>query len=129
MKSNTLKVVPLLLALALTLSGCSMKQLVIGRIGAAVAGDGTTFSGDDDPELIGDALPFTLKFIESLLAESPRDRNLLLAAPRGFTQYAYGWVDIPDASGATSPRATHLYLRARNYGFRALEASIPGFER
>ena len=40
------------------------------------------------------ALPFALKTIEALLAEAPEDRNLLLAACSGFTQYAYAFVEV-----------------------------------
>ena len=36
-------------------------------------------------ELVREAVPFSLKLIESLLAESPRHRGLLLAACKGFT--------------------------------------------
>lgn len=120
------RITTLLLA-AVLLAGCSVRHLVIGRIGSAVAGGGTTFSADDDPDLVGDALPFTLKFIESLIAESPKDVNLLTAAARGFTQYTYGWVDLPDSPAAANGRATRLYLRARDYGLRALSASVPEF--
>ena len=39
--------------------------------GDALAGTGSTFASDDDPELVGEAVPFGLKTMESLLAESP----------------------------------------------------------
>ena len=39
------------------------------------------------------AVPFSLKLIESLLAESPRHHGLLFAAWSDFTQYAYAFVN------------------------------------
>jgi hypothetical protein len=61
---------------------------------------------------------------------------LLLAAARGFTQYAYAFVqqdadelEDTDKAAATAMRvrAAKLYLRAQNYGLRGLEVKHPGF--
>ena len=123
----------LLVLLAIASAGCSMRTLAVNRLGDAIAGGGSTFMSDDDPQLIGAALPFSLKLMESLLVESPGHTALLVAAARGFTQYAYGWV-APMGDDDTDPsrsreRATRLYLRARDYGVRALSGSIPDFRR
>lgn len=107
-------------------SSCSLRHLAADRLGDALAGGGNVFASDDDPQLVGDALPFSLKFMESVLAERPNHGPLLLAAARGFTQYTYGWVQTPD--GQSDDRARRLYLRARNYGLRGFETRFPGFE-
>jgi predicted anti-sigma-YlaC factor YlaD len=126
------------LALAAALSGCSVRKMAVNKIGDSLASGGTTFSSDDDPDLVGDALPFSLKLMESLLAENPQHRGLLLASCSGFTQYAFVYVQVPaeeteDQDLAKADllriRARHLYLRARNYGLRDLEIAHPGFER
>jgi len=124
------------LALALLLgTGCSIERMAVNRIGDALAGSGTTFASDDDPELIRAAAPFSLKLMESLLAESPRHQGLLLASASGFTQYAYAFVqqdadelEMTDFASAEilRDRARRLYLRARDYGLRALETSHRG---
>jgi predicted anti-sigma-YlaC factor YlaD len=132
--------VPSLLAavavLSLLASGCSVRKFAIGKLGDALAQSGTTFSSDEDPELIQAALPFSLKLIESLLAESPRHRGLLFAASSGFTQYTYAFVrqeaDEMEPKDITvsleiKARARRLFLRARNYGLRALEINHRGF--
>src|SRR5690242_3740890 len=80
----------ILLAIA-ALPGCAVKKLAINKLGDALASPGTTFSADNDPAFIRDAVPFSLKLMESLLAESPRHRGLLLASASGFTQYAYAF--------------------------------------
>lgn len=124
-------VAAILLAAVFTASGCSLRAIAVNQLGNALASGGDVFASDDDPELVGDALPFSLKLIESLLAENPRHRGLLVAAARGFTQYSYGWVQRkadelesvdPVAAATQRDRARRLYLRARNYGFRALSA-------
>jgi predicted anti-sigma-YlaC factor YlaD len=122
----------------LFLAACSLRNLALDKIGNTIAEGGATFASDDDPDLVGDAIPFSLKFVESLLAERPRHRPLLLAAARGFTQYAYGWVDGKAAevmatdvraAEALQQRARRLYLRARDYGLRGLGASIEELRR
>ena len=126
----------LALLAVLLCSGCSLRALAINKLGDALASGGDTYASDDDPDLIGDALPFSLKLIESLLAESPKHPPLLLGASRGFTQYSYGWVEAKaaaleeenaDDATAQRARAARLYLRAKNYGLRGLDAAHPGF--
>jgi hypothetical protein len=86
--------------------GCSVKKIAVNKLGDALAGSsGTTFSSDNDPELIAAAAPFSLKLMESLLAESPQHRGLLLATSSGFTQYAYlAVLEAHDIAGATTLR-------------------------
>src|ERR1700683_4656130 len=126
----------LVLFSAILLSGCSMKRYAINQLGNALAASGTTFAADEDPDLIRAAVPFSLKLIESLLAENPRHEGLLLAAARGFTQYGYAFVqedadELEDtdkvAATAMRVRAAKLYLRAKSYGLRGLEVKHPGF--
>jgi len=121
-----------MLGTAVLSGGCSLRTLAANQIGNALASGGSTFTSDDDPELVGAALPFSLKLMESVLADSPHHEALLVATCRGFTQYAYGWVD-PSGQGEgetalmARERTKRLSLRARGYGLRALSLSIPNF--
>jgi predicted anti-sigma-YlaC factor YlaD len=126
------------LALAVAGSGCSIKRLAVNKLGNALASGGTTFAADDDPELVKAAVPFSLKLMESLLAENPRHQGLLLASASGFTQYAFAFVqqDAEEmeendlaAAEVMKARARRLYLRARNYGLRGLELDHADFEK
>ena len=125
----------LALLLALLLPGCSVRSMAVNKIGDALAETGSNFASDEDPELVGDAIPFGLKTTEGLLESAPRHEGLLLAASSGFVQYAYGWVQMEgdrveaqDLARATElrERARKLYLRARGYGLRGLEVDFPG---
>ncbi len=119
------------------LAGCSIENYAIDKLGDALSASGKTFASDDDPEFVAEAVPFSLKLIESLLESRPQHGPLLLAAARGFTQYSWAFVqqkaerletvDLA-ASEALRLRAQRLYLRARGYGLRALELAHPGFE-
>lgn len=95
---------------------------------------GDSFATDDDPDLVREAAPFALKAQESLLARDPDHRGLLASLCRGFTQYAsaFVWQDAVEEGGAEravagKERANRLFLRAKEYGMRGLEASHPGF--
>jgi predicted anti-sigma-YlaC factor YlaD len=123
-------------ALIVSAPACSVKRFAINKLGDSLAGSGTTYAADDDPELVGQALPFSLKLVEGLLAESPSHRGLLFAAASGFTEYAYAYVqqdaDVAEhedlaRAQALRARARRLYLRARDYGLRGLETRHRGF--
>ena len=73
-------------------SGCSLRRYALNKVADALAQSGTTFSSDDDPELVKVAAPFSLKLMESLLAGNPRHTRLLAAATSGFTEYAFAFV-------------------------------------
>jgi predicted anti-sigma-YlaC factor YlaD len=118
------------------LCGCSVRQYAVNRLGDALASENSTYASDDDVVLVGDALPFSLKLVESLLAESPRHRGMLATASQGFLLYSYGYVhfdaerladtDLVRARDLRS-RAKKLYLRALDYALRGLELTYPGF--
>ena len=128
-----------ILVLALLVApGCSLKRVAINSVANSLAETGDTFASDPDPELIRGAVPFSLKLVESLLAEVPNHRGLLLTACSGFTQYAYGFVDsdaemlrLEDYTRhvRVQERAQRLYLRARDYCLRSLELGSPGITK
>jgi len=129
----------LLSVVLLATTGCAtLKRVAINKLGDSLAASGTTFAADDDVELIGQAVPFSLKLVESLLAESPNHMGLLFAAASGFTQYANVYVhqdaDVMETQNlekatALRVRARRLYLRARDYGLRGLDVRHRGFSQ
>jgi predicted anti-sigma-YlaC factor YlaD len=112
------------------LSACSVRGLAIDSLAGVLSSGADTFASEEDPELARDAMPFVLKAIEAVLAEDPEQEDMLLAACTSFTQYSYAFVQTDatllefedyKASLALEDRALKLYLRARDYGLRALE--------
>ncbi|MGE3311718.1 MAG: TRAP transporter TatT component family protein, partial [Limisphaerales bacterium] len=131
-----LSVLAVLILAGLVLPGCSVRKLAVNKVADALTGGSSTFVTDDDPELVRDALPFSLKLMESLLAESPTHAGLLLTLGSGFTQYGFAFVqqeaervedDDLGRARELQLRARRLYLRGRNYALRGLEAVHPGF--
>jgi predicted anti-sigma-YlaC factor YlaD len=131
-----LRVLLMLVAVA-TGAGC-LRQLVVNSAADALVGGGiggSLFAGDDDPELVAEALPFGLKVMEALHQETPEHRGLCVALAAGFTQYAQGFV-APRAAeaelkvaNAIELRAKKLHLRGHRYGLQALELAHPGFAK
>jgi len=124
-----------ILLVSLMATGCSIKKVATNAMADAIAQSGSSYAGDNDIEFVGQATPFGLKTMEGILEETPEHRGLLLAATRGFTQYAYVYIEQPaneiELSDVTLAyqqrnRARLMYLRARDYGLRGLEAAHPG---
>jgi len=133
---KTYLLLALLLGSAPLLEGCFLKSMAVDSIADSLAGTGDTFSSDNDVQLVGEAVPFSLKFMESVLSATPRHRGLLTALSKNFTQYGYAYVQsraeaIADDSYKDSRemklRAKKLYVRARDYGLRGLATRFDGF--
>jgi predicted anti-sigma-YlaC factor YlaD len=127
-----------LILIVILLSSCSIKKMAIKTIASSLSspGSGDVFSSDNDPELVGDALPFTIKLYETLSASLPQHRGLLLMTGSLYVMYANAFLDIP-ASMLTEEeykkqeflykRAKNLYLRGRDIILNALEKKYPNF--
>ena len=127
--------VRILVALASITLACGCTQLVASSMGNALAEESLVYAGDSDIELVGAAIPFGLKTMETVLLQVPEHRALLTATARGFTQYAYVYVQLPadeledsdvEAAYRQRGRASRLFLRARDYGLRSLGFDAPG---
>jgi predicted anti-sigma-YlaC factor YlaD len=110
-------------------------SLVLALVADSLTKGPDVFGTESDPELVRDALPFGLKTMEVLLQSLPRHEGLLLTLCKGFTQYSYAFVQTEGdlvvnsdyaRSTALHERAFHLYIRARDYGLRALALRHPG---
>ncbi|MFB3904210.1 MAG: TRAP transporter TatT component family protein [Acidobacteriota bacterium] len=124
-------------SLLIAASACSVKKIAINSLADALAETSSVYATDNDLELVRDALPFGLKTIEALIVKAPRHQGLLVSAASGFTQYSYAFVQLdadllqpsaPSRAREERLRAKALYLRAREYAFRALAVKHPRFE-
>jgi hypothetical protein len=104
-----------LLTLFLLLS-CDINKLVISYASPIIDGGIKALFQETDVKLAEDALAGQLKLLEGFLINDPDNINLLTNASMGFTSYALGFVEDFDKE-----RAKNFYLRAKNYGLRALK--------
>ncbi len=68
-----------------------------------------------DTVLAGNAIPANLKLLEGLLKNDPENKQILTTLSMGFGGYSMLFVEGDDPE-----RASELYLRARDYGLKAL---------
>lgn len=112
----------------------------MNKVADALTGPGGSrvFTGDNDPELVGDALPFAIKMYESLLASNPGHRGLQLQTGSLYIMYANAFLDNPAGMLPEEEykkqeflmlRAKNLYLRGRDILLNALDKKYPGFRK
>jgi predicted anti-sigma-YlaC factor YlaD len=126
--------------LLLSAAGCSIRKLAMNKVADAMtqATGGRTFTGDNDPELVGDALPFAIKLYESLLEGNPGHAGLQLRTGSLYVMYANAFLYTPAAMLGKEEykrqefefkRAKNLYLRGRDILLDGLERRYPGLRR
>ena len=113
--------------------GCSLRSMAINAVMPTLVNPAVYLS-EEDPELVREALPFLLKTIESIIDADPERQDALRFANMGFVLYgsaflqedaAYAEWDDYILASELKGRAQHMYLRARDYGLRALEVDYP----
>jgi predicted anti-sigma-YlaC factor YlaD len=122
----------------LAFSACSINKMAVNAVSNALTADGSSdvFTGDPDPELVGDAIPFAIKMYESLLAANPNHQGLILTTGSLFVMYANAFVQGPaeflpslryrEREDAMD-RAKRLYLRGAGIVIGGLDKKYPGF--
>ncbi|MBN2346279.1 MAG: TRAP transporter TatT component family protein [Candidatus Aminicenantes bacterium] len=130
----------LLLPALLCLPACSVRKFALNQVANALTGGSasTVFTGDNDPELVADALPFAIKMYESLLAANPGHQGLRLQTGSLYIMYANAFLQTPATmlpeeeyheQEFAYKRAKNLYLRGRDIIIAGLERKYPGFEQ
>jgi hypothetical protein len=107
-------IILLLISSQAFLSGCT--QFILRSTASSLLPSMTaSFLEECDPDLARHAMPSNLKLMEGLLNKDPQNREILVSLAMGFAGYSLLFVEPEDPE-----RASHLYLRARAYGFQAL---------
>jgi predicted anti-sigma-YlaC factor YlaD len=124
----------LLLAVLVLCAGC-LKQLALGSVADSLSASGSGYARDDDPELVRDSLPVIIKLMEQIHDALPKHRALAVALTRTTTSYGVAFVaeeadrledkDV-QAARPLRVRAKRMLLRARGYGFDAMEQVVLG---
>lgn len=124
--------------LSLLLSACSIRRMAMNMVADSLTGGGSgnVFTSDNDPELVGDALPFAIKMYESLMASIPGHSGLQVQTGSMYIMYANAFLQTPasmltnaelNRKEALLARARNLYLRGRDILLEDLERKYPGF--
>jgi len=103
--------VPVLATIALCACGCS--SIISSATGNLADSLTTAVLEQNDPETVRQGAPTYLLLIDGLIADSPKNVDLLLAGAGLYSSYAGAFVDDPE-------RASRLAEKGRDYGWRAL---------
>jgi predicted anti-sigma-YlaC factor YlaD len=126
-----------LVMMMIVLGSCSINRLAIRAVSDALTGEGSSdvFTGDEDPELVGDSIPFAIKLYETLLSNNPDHEGLILTTGSLFIMYANAFVQGPAQlrpnyefleRQSAFERAKKLYLRGTGILTGGLEKKYPG---
>ncbi|MDR2068869.1 MAG: TRAP transporter TatT component family protein [Spirochaetaceae bacterium] len=126
------------LAVLVLFSACSINKMAIRAVSNALTGEGSSsvFTGDPDPALVGDALPFAIKMYETLLSANPDHQGLILTTGSLFIMYANAFIQGPveflpvteyENRLAALDRAKKFYLRGAEILYGGLDKKYSGF--
>jgi hypothetical protein len=131
----------LLVSVSLAVMACSPKPLIVSQIADLVDHGIIAYERDDDLELMEKAFPANIKLLETVLANSPDDRQLLTVLSRMYGSYAFGFVEtrleettyLVDPSDSRAhemdvlkDQVNRYYEKSVGYALTALEKSVPG---
>jgi predicted anti-sigma-YlaC factor YlaD len=117
-------------------TGCTINSLVADALTGT--GSSAVFTGDPDPQLVGDAIPFAIKVYEALLDSTPKHLGLRLTTGSLFVMYANAFVQGPadmlpseewQQREDAHKRAKQLYLRGQEILYGALDLKYKGFSK
>ncbi|MFA6011579.1 MAG: TRAP transporter TatT component family protein [Desulfobacteraceae bacterium] len=102
--------------LIISLSSCSLYRRIAVNMGAPVVEQmKESFYANCDISIIKESMPFSLAGLSGLIDASPTNTTYLVNGSNAYFAYAFAFVEQGDVL-----RAKSMYLKARDYGMRAL---------
>ena len=110
-----------LLLLTIVLSGCSSRRMAVQVTLTLISSQIASIEEERDADLAEKAIPASLKMLEGLAKEDPENIRILQKLAEGFCGYAFSFLEDSEPG-----RASGLYLRGKDYAFRAMEIQSNG---
>lgn len=125
------RLVVLLLLSGLLLSGCSLQKMTVRQTANLLWNGQQALEGEPDPAFAEDALPGSLKTIETFLETDPENEKMLRMLAKGYFSYTFAFVEAnlerAQIERASEERIERLkesavkgYIKTRDYGMRLL---------
>jgi hypothetical protein len=122
MKKGTIHFIALTCSALMLLNGCA--RVLLRSSPSLYQHFSEAIFEECDPELAKASIPANLKIMEGLLKSDPENRYILRLLCMGYCGYALLFVEKEDPV-----RASELYLRAKDYGQKALGKKGLAFSR
>jgi hypothetical protein len=110
-----------LLFLTALLTGCSSRPIAIQVTLPFISSQIASMQEERDADLAEKAIPASLKMLEGLAKEDPENIWILQKLAEGFCGYAFSFLEDSEPG-----RASGLYLRGKDYAFRAMKIQSNG---
>ncbi|MGK0180274.1 MAG: hypothetical protein ACI8PD_002080, partial [Nitrospinales bacterium] len=110
-----------LLLITTFLYGCSSRRLAVQATLPLISSQIISMQEERDADLAEKAIPASLKMLEGLAKEDPENIWILQKLAEGFCGYAFSFLEDSEPD-----RASGLFLRGKDYAFRALEIQSNG---
>lgn len=110
-----------LLLVTTLLSGCSSRRLAVQATLPLISSQIVSMQEERDAGLAEKAIPASLKMLEGLSKEDPKNVWILQKLAEGFCGYAFSFLEDSEPD-----RASGLYLRGKDYAFRSLKIQSNG---
>lgn len=115
-----------------SLSGCSLQEITVNQTADVLWQGRTALESEPDPQFAREALPASLKTVETFLASSPDNEKLLRMVAKGYFSYSFAFLEGDlmrmQESGASEEelervrrRAVIHYMKSHRYGLRLLD--------
>ena len=122
-------------ALALCASlfaGCSLQKLTANQTADALYSGQIALESEEDLQFAREAMPASLKTVETFLPSSPKNKKFLEMLAKGYFSYAFAFIEWDlevaqfgmaeeETIESLNRRAVIHYLRSREYGWRLLD--------
>ncbi len=127
-----------IMASALLLASCDLQRLTVNQTADVLYAGSIAIDREPDVQFGRDAIPASLKTLETFLVSAPDNEKLLELLAKGYYSYAFAFlegdleraqVEFAEEETIATLRQRCLihYLRARDYGFRLLD--MPELEK
>jgi tetratricopeptide (TPR) repeat protein len=107
----------LFIAATFFIEGC-IQTIALRSMGGILDNGLVAFNEESDLQLAHEALASNLKLIEALIKSDPENEQFLVFAAQGYNAYALAFCEDDSIE-----RARVFYLRAKEYGLRALTSN------
>lgn len=114
------------------LSGCSLQEITVNQTADVLWKGRTALESEPDAQFAREAMPASLKTLETFLESAPENRKLLRMLAKGYFSYSFAFLEEDimrmRAAGASGEeidqvmsRAVTHYLKSHRYGLRLLD--------
>lgn len=129
----------LCIILAISLSSCSTRKIVVNEISNISEVGAVAFEQDDDLDMVEKSIPGNIKLLEVILENNPDNYKILILLSRLYAAYSFGFFEgrlessligknysLLSGHNLLRENVNRYYLRGADYALRAIESRHPG---